>query len=616
MLIQSFRIENFKCFRNSGEIALSSGFNIFVGQNNSGKTSIVKALKQIEFDKPHKTSIVFEGEVLDPTSRLSVSLCVPVNQMREYLIRSNQRIRILRGLNINNDNDFVPEQYVKEFFEKGEVTTNLIIDNLTGLRLKEPINHSVWGKLSLPHSVECMPSNDRKSLVLSGQDSNGGESISSHAWGIYSGSTFHFDAQRFVSAPSIYAESIALKSDGSNLARCILDLNEFPSVYDKFVEHVNSVIPSIKWINASNPEQQGITEIRVSTVSRSESRPELQIPLSECGTGVGQVMAVLYAALKFREPKIILIDEPNSFLHPSAAKRLIEILKLYDHHQYILTTHSSEIIAAAEPAHLHLTRWTGKESIVELGTWKSLRHKELVLADLGITMSDVFGANAIVWVEGMTEQLCFPKLLKADLSSNSSNVKFIGVKDVGSFDKDKTSAELLWDAYEKLSSADTISPPTINFCFDKEGRTKKEREDISSRSKGKVRFLPRRNYESYLIHPGAIAAVLSRVDFDEEINLDKSLIIESLEFLATAKGAIGRKEWEGNILSQKWLGEVDGAKLLSSIFKVLTNSKQTFDKVSHSTALTDWLLENDQEHLRELINFVVVSTQISTPETV
>lgn len=45
MRISSFRISNYKSFIDSGEINLSPGFNVIIGQNNVGKTALFHLLK-------------------------------------------------------------------------------------------------------------------------------------------------------------------------------------------------------------------------------------------------------------------------------------------------------------------------------------------------------------------------------------------------------------------------------------------------------------------------------------------------------------------------------------------------------------------------------------------
>jgi len=422
--------------------------------------------------------------------------------------------------------------------------------------------------------------------------------------------SFHFDALRTISGRSAYTDGVRLEPNCSNLARAILDLGDNPKIEDLFLKYVEEVFPSVKWVTASNPVGQGYVEVKVSTVDRANSRRDQLIPLSECGTGVGQVMAILLAALTFEEPNTIFIDEPNSFLHPSAAKKLIEILKRHQHHQYILTTHSSEILAAAEPAAIHQTRWTGTESVIETSSYKSLRNKELVLADLGVTMSDVFGANAIVWVEGMTEQLCFPMIFESRAAQGRSDVKFIGLRDVGSFDKSSPDIQLLWDGYQKLCQVDAITPPTVGFCFDREGRSKKIIDEIMRVSADRVKFLPRRNYESFLLHPHAISHVISSIEYDEPIDSSVEAVSTKLLSLAADVKVKGSKYWNGDLSDPKWLAEVDGASLLGRVFGAVTNSKLQFNKVSHSTALTDWILLNDRDFISELTEFVLSISEL------
>src|SRR5205807_6323603 len=61
------------------------------------------------------------------------------------------------------------------------------------------------------------------------------------------------------------------------------------------------------------------------------------------GTGVGHVIAMMYVLVTAEEPRIILIDEPQSFLHPRAVRRLIGVFKLMPEHQFIISTHSPQV---------------------------------------------------------------------------------------------------------------------------------------------------------------------------------------------------------------------------------------------------------------------------------
>jgi len=61
-------------------------------------------------------------------------------------------------------------------------------------------------------------------------------------------------------------------------------------------------------------------EIYLWNVRPDTGRDDLKIKLIDSGTVVGQVLARLYVVLESSSPKTIIIDEPNSFLHPAASK--------------------------------------------------------------------------------------------------------------------------------------------------------------------------------------------------------------------------------------------------------------------------------------------------------
>src|SRR5229473_4755 len=54
--LKKFRVWNYKSFFDSRELELGSGFNVLVGQNNSGKTALLEALQPNQLrDKPHRS---------------------------------------------------------------------------------------------------------------------------------------------------------------------------------------------------------------------------------------------------------------------------------------------------------------------------------------------------------------------------------------------------------------------------------------------------------------------------------------------------------------------------------------------------------------------------------
>ncbi|MCC0179139.1 ATP-binding protein [Waterburya agarophytonicola K14] len=98
-------------------------------------------------------------------------------------------------------------------------------------------------------------------------------------------------------------------------------------------------------------------ELRIWSIDPETDRDDLAFPLEACGTGVSQVLAILYVVITSKEPRTIIIDEPQSFLHPGAARKLIEILQDFPQHQYFISTHSPSIISAANPSTITLLKY-------------------------------------------------------------------------------------------------------------------------------------------------------------------------------------------------------------------------------------------------------------------
>ena len=102
---------------------------------------------------------------------------------------------------------------------------------------------------------------------------------------------------------------------------------------------------------------------------------------------------------------VIIIDEPQSFLHPGAVRKLLEIFQLpqYSHHQYILTTHSPEVIGSVQEKTVLLVERDDMRSEIKQIDSNCVNDLRLILSSVGARLSDVFGMENIIWVEGETE---------------------------------------------------------------------------------------------------------------------------------------------------------------------------------------------------------------------
>jgi len=226
-----------------------------------------------------------------------------------------------------------------------------------------------------------------------------------------------------------------------------------------------------------------------------------------------------------------------------------------------------------------------------------------ILSEIGARLSDLFGADDILWVEGATEELCFPLILDKVARKPQMGTAIIGVKHTGDFQgKHKN---LILDIYTRLSIGRGLLPPAIGFIFDREGLSDQDRDDLERQSKGKVFFLPRRMYENYLLHPAAIASLMSGIEGFRESPVTEQEIDDWLDNHGWDTKYIAKEILRAEKRGQIWFANVDGAKVLKDMFTEISETRVAYDnKPEYGLALTRWLIEHSPDELNEIAQFV------------
>jgi hypothetical protein len=222
------------------------------------------------------------------------------------------------------------------------------------------------------------------------------------------------------------------------------------------------------------------------------------------------------------------------------------------------------------------------------------------LLEVGARLSDVFGSDAIVWVEGDTEEACFRLIARDLLKKPLLGRTIAAVRNVGDFEGKRPSAKIIWEIYSQLSKSKALIPPAIAFVFDKEQRTVTEQANLTSRTSGKVRFLPRRTYENFLPIPEAIHAVLSTLPTFHETSITVEEVKCWLETNGGKRDYIDPPADNIDIANRAWLEQVNGAKLLYDLFAGLSTNREEYRKTLHSVQLTEWLIANKPDALDEI----------------
>jgi len=634
MYLSKFQLLNYKSFRDSRILEFKPGINIIVGPNNSGKTALLEALSLTFQNHIHKSARTFPSplNVTNTYSGCQISLIVKREDIG-YFIQKLSESR----LDNTADNTLIivpPEvnktgyisQYLNNFFR----TENLKKEVEIEIRVRASANaiafDSVHEFFSSSYNTPIEDLANKKELnqlnyqyegffgsdkIFNTQMGFFTQTIQYQFFQKYRNIIYKFNAERLNLGTSPAGGSCVLKSDASNLAEVIHNLQSNYHRFKRFNNYVSTVIPNIKWISTSLYDNHTI-EIKVWNFDPETEREDLAYSLSNCGTGVSQVLAILYVVVTSQEPQTIIIDEPQSFLHPGAAKKLIEILKLkeFAEHQYFIATHSAEIIAAANPSTIVQLRYEQGETQASTMNVGDIREQRSLLAELGVSLSDVFGADSILWVEGPTEEVCFPLVLSKLAPEFLAGTKIISVKQTGDLlGKKEHFADVMFDLYRRLSGGNNLSPPVLGFVFDQENRDDQKMRDLQKRSSEPVYFLKRCMYENYLLHPDAIAAILNQCNLEQDYVLTSETVQKELEInkniLKEKKDAFPKNTTPEQRLSTQYIEEnINAAKLLEMLFAKLPSTPIEFKKTTHSIMLTEWLLENDSDHLVDLVKFL------------
>jgi hypothetical protein len=279
------------------------------------------------------------------------------------------------------------------------------------------------------------------------------------------------------------------------------------------------------------------------------------------GAGISNVIAMLYVVLTSRQPQVIAIDEPNLFLHPRALRELLQILSIEGkHHQIILTAHSPEVLTSVKPSLITMFEFDGASTKTIQVDAKNISTIRAGLSDLGIRMTDLHGRDQVLWVEGQTEEIVMPELLKLFCPEIAAGTAVLRVEHTGTFEKKGVSPAEVAKLYRRLTTSSALVPPMIAILLDGESRKEDERNRLERESGGVLRFLDRTMLENYVLFPEAIVALLN--------DLGEAVTLEQVKDALRIAGYTGAED----------VRAIHGANILKKVFSDLSEARHEFTK--------------------------------------
>ena len=406
-LITSFAIGGYRSFGNKIQrFANLSRINLFIGQNNSGKSNILRFLHEIYPELASNNGKPLNLASLDrhlPVSANFVSgSCISL-----YKNGSGEHSAFVSEISKKIPPDRNLERYLNSIFvafkEKAaldktndvwfdcDINRKLLIDNwkIAFEQIDDSLLYSLWTNLT--------------NLEQGTRNKHWFPETLRHL-------TPSFKAVAVKMIPPIRQigkhGSVSEEFSGEGIIERLAKLQN-PDVLnqkdkDKF-EQINKFLQNVIDNNSATieiPYERDTIHVHIN---------EKTLPLESLGTGIHEVI-ILAAAATILENTVICMEEPELHLNPILQKKLLRYLVNSTSNQYFITTHSAALMdtPGAEVYHIRLEKG---QSIAERVT--SDKKRSEICEDLGYHPSDLLQSNCVIWVEGPSDRIYINHWIKS-----------------------------------------------------------------------------------------------------------------------------------------------------------------------------------------------------------
>lgn len=297
-----------------------------------------------------------------------------------------------------------------------------------------------------------------------------------------------------ISKEDTYLHSLHFRND--------LFINE-KEFFDDFKKIISIEMPNLEI------ETINIDELRENYLTLNISENRLPSEVNALGSGMQMWIQIIWFITKTRFSDIIILDEPDVYMHPDLQIKLYYLLKKY-YKQIIIATHSVEIISLVEPSEIVPIN-NKLEYNKSLSTYEYVQSFINGLGSVhNLSLLRLNYCNKILFIEGDDIKLLKKLYYKKDSELKMFN-EIIDYKLGGS-----------GNFQNSIAVTNFIKTQTMNvfncYCIlDNDFNTSKSRDDKYAKAKKtdlNLHIWKKKEVENYLLIPKVIFRLTKRQDSD------------------------------------------------------------------------------------------------------
>ncbi len=418
MFLSQLKIWNFRKYgtKENGdagiEVSFNDRLNLIVGENDSGKTAIIDAIKLVLGTQSYDNIRLEENDFYRKKDGIRTDI-LKIECTFENL-SDLEAGRFLEWIYIDDEGKAKLEVRLI-----ARIKDNKITIRKTGGKEGVDINFEASENLRVTY---LKPLRDAEHELNPGYRSRFAQVLKSHPIFKNNGNTHEIESIMKDANKNIegYFKGSRLQDNNENAESDSLEEN---NVYIKYKEDPSSIINSISKTLSNflgNNKNQYDVNINISEMELNKILSRLMLKIDEDKVGLGTLnqlyMAMELLLLDIKEKNnefgLALIEEIEAHIHPQAQLRVIKHLEENIKSQTILTTHSITLASIANLNSLILCRNNSAYSLNNKYTRLSSGDYEFLERFLDSTKANLFFAKGVIMVEGDAENILIPTIAK------------------------------------------------------------------------------------------------------------------------------------------------------------------------------------------------------------